>query len=232
MAPERDVPDDLIEGDTGPVDLVDLDAVWAAVRPEVRPTTFVSSEGLDAVLGTRVRIASETFQHTGSFKFRAALSAALHTPAPHLLTASSGNFGAALALAARRTGKKCTVVMPSQSAKVKIEAVRRFGATVDLVDTTQKNRLTRVNELAAELGDAQLVSAYDDAFVIAGNATLGLDVLESPPEVIVVPVGGGGLSAGIVTAPQPRRPRRARHWRRAGAGQRRRPIAARRRPGP
>src|SRR6185503_13894137 len=101
--------------DTGPVDVVDVDAVAFLIRPHLRPTTFVESDGLDDAIGARVRIASETFQHTGSFKFRAALAAALHTTADHLLTASSGNFGAALALAARRAGKRCTVVMPSQS---------------------------------------------------------------------------------------------------------------------
>jgi len=192
---------EMIAEDTGPVDVIDVSSVVAAVRPEVRPTLFFSSETLDAVLGARVRIASETFQHTGSFKYRAALAVALHSKASHLLTASSGNFGAALALAARKAGKKCTVVMPAQSARVKIEAVRRYGAVVDLVDTTVTSRLGRVEQLRATLDDAQVVSAYDDPFVIAGNSTLGDELLErDPPDVIVVPVGGGGLSSGIVTA--------------------------------
>lgn len=187
--------------DTGPINLVDLDVVAAAVRPEVRPTTFVSSEALDAALGTSVKLASETFQRTGSFKYRAALAVALNTPATHLIAASSGNFGAALAMAARRCGKRCTIVMPQQSTTVKIEAVRALGATVDLVDTRSKPRLQRAEELRAGHPDAQLCSPYDDAFVIAGNATLGLEIFENGvPDCVLVPVGGGGLSSGIVTA--------------------------------
>ena len=186
--------------DTGPVDTVDLDAVARALKPHVRRTTFLSSEALDDALGARVRLACETFQHTGSFKYRAALAVALHSTAAHLLAASSGNFGAALALAAKHAGKRCTIVMPEQSARVKIESVRSYGATVELVDTSRTTRLARLEELRKTLPDAQVVSAYDDHQVIAGNATLGAEILEDPPEYIVVPVGGGGLSSGIVRA--------------------------------
>src|SRR4051812_31004771 len=87
--------------DTGPVDTVDLDGVMRDLKPHVRRTTFLSNDALDAALGARVRLASETFQHTGSFKYRAAMAVALHSTAKHLLAASSGNFGAALALAAQ-----------------------------------------------------------------------------------------------------------------------------------
>jgi threonine dehydratase len=187
--------------DTGPIDVVDYDVVAAAVRPAVRPTTFVFSDALDAELGASVRLASETFQRTGSFKFRAALAVALNTPATHLIAASSGNFGAALALAARHTHKRCTIVMPQQSTAVKIDAVRSLGAHVDLIDTRQKARHQRIEELRAEHPDAQICSPYDDPFVIAGNATLGLEIFEAGvPDCVIVPVGGGGLSSGIVTA--------------------------------
>ncbi|HEY7956191.1 MAG TPA: pyridoxal-phosphate dependent enzyme [Polyangia bacterium] len=187
--------------DTGPVDVVDLDAVAFLIRPHLRPTTFIESEGLDEAVGAPVRIASETFQHTGSFKFRAGLAAALHAQAEHLITASSGNFGAALALAARRAGKRCTVVMPAQSSEVKIAAVRRHGATVELIDTTQISRAARVEELKRAMPEAHAVSAYDDPYVIAGNATLGAEIFAAgATDVVVVPVGGGGLSSGIVAA--------------------------------
>ncbi len=187
--------------ETGPVEKIDADAVAKAVRPRVRPTTFLADERLDAALGARVLLVSETFQHTGSFKLRAALAVALHSPAQHLLAASSGNFGAALALAARQAGKRATIVMPSQSAQVKIDNVRGYGGEVDLVDTTQQSRLDRLEELRALRPDAQVVSAYDDGFVIAGNATLGDELFErEQPDCVVVPVGGGGLSSGIVQA--------------------------------
>lgn len=180
---------------------IDLRSVWQNLFPHLRPTLLLAPERLSKALGVRVRLASETLQHTGSFKYRAALAAAQNLPASHLLTASSGNFGAALALAARESGKACTVVMPSTSARVKITAVASFGAAVDLVDTSRKTRAARVAELAETLSDVAVVSAYDDPFVIAGNASLGAEVFAADPtDVVVVPVGGGGLSSGIVVA--------------------------------
>src|SRR6478672_13005631 len=97
----------------------------------IRPTVFIESQKLRDRLGLDVTIASETFQHTGSFKFRAAYNLALNVPNDEVFTASSGNFGQALAYACKLLGKKCTVVMPATSAQVKIDAVRGFGATVD-----------------------------------------------------------------------------------------------------
>ena len=97
----------------------------------IRPTTFIESSKLRDHLGLDVTIATETFQHTGSFKFRAAYNLALNVPNDRLLTASSGNFGQALAYSAKLLGKACTVVMPATSARVKIDAVRGFGAGAD-----------------------------------------------------------------------------------------------------
>ena len=165
----------------------------------IRPTTFIKSQKLRDSLGLDVTIASETFQHTGSFKFRAAYNLAASVPNEEILTASSGNFGQALAYACRLTGKKCTVVMPETSAKVKIDAVRSYGATVDLVDTTKVGRNERVARLAAQMPDAYFASAYDDDFVIAGNASLGDELANHGFDVVISPVGGGGLISGIVT---------------------------------
>jgi len=165
----------------------------------VRPTTFIESSKLRAHLGLDVTIVSETFQHTGSFKFRAAYNLCLNISNAEILTASSGNFGQALAYACKLTGKKCTVVMPLTSAKVKIDAVRGFGATVDLVDTTKIGRNDRVAQLAADMPDAYFASAYDNAFVIEGNATLGDELATKDFDVVIVPIGGGGLISGLVT---------------------------------
>jgi threo-3-hydroxy-L-aspartate ammonia-lyase len=165
----------------------------------IRPTTFIEPSKLRDALGIDITIASETFQHTGSFKFRAAYNLALNVPNDLILTASSGNFGQALAYACKLTGKKCTVVMPVTSAKVKIDAVRGFGATVDLVDTTRVGRNERVAQLAAEMPNAYFASAYDDQFVIDGNSTIGDELAESNFDVIISPVGGGGLISGIIT---------------------------------
>ena len=165
----------------------------------IRPTTIIEAPRLSKRLGAHVVIASETFQWTGSFKFRAAYNVALHVPNEHIIAASSGNFGQALAYACQLTGKRCTVVMPHDSAQVKVEAVRDYGATVDLINVREISRSERVRQLAGETGEAYIASAYDDPLVIEGNASLGdeLIALGRRFDAIVVPVGGGGLIGGI-----------------------------------
>ena len=170
-----------------------------SLRDAIRPTTFIESSKLRDHLGLDITIASETFQHTGSFKFRAAYNLASTVTNDSVLTASSGNFGQALAYACKLVGKQCTVVMPETSAQVKIDAVRSFGATVDLVDVTKVARNERVTQLAAEMSDAYFASAYDDQLVIDGNATIGDELAGRDFDVIIVPVGGGGLISGIIT---------------------------------
>ncbi len=166
-----------------------------------RPATLIRSASLDKILGAQVLIVSETFQHTGSFKFRAAFNAARQISADRLLTASSGNFGQALAYACKLLGKSCIVVMPHNSAGVKIEAVKQWGGTVELVDTNVKGRAERLSELAAQHPEAEVVSAYDDPRIIEGNASLGdeLSKISSEFDAVLVPIGGGGLSSGVIT---------------------------------
>src|SRR5688500_9653390 len=168
------------------------------LREAIRPTTFIESSKLRDHLGLDVTIASETFQHTGSFKFRAGYNLALNVPNDEILTASSGNFGQALAYACKLLGKRCTVVMPATSAKVKIDAVRGFGATVDLIDTKQISRSDRVAQLAEQHPGAYIASAYDDQLVIDGNSTLGEELVEKNFDIIILPVGGGGLISGTI----------------------------------
>ncbi len=178
-------------------------APMTAMRPHheaIRPTTIIEAPRLSTRLNANVVIASETFQLTGSFKFRAAYNVALNVPHDHIIAASSGNFGQALAYACRLTGKRCTVVMPNDSARVKVDAVRDFGATVDLISVREISRSERVQRLAAESGEAYVASAYDDPLVIDGNASLGRELLALGRRfnAIIVPVGGGGLIAGIL----------------------------------
>ena len=167
-----------------------------------RPTTIVEAPRLAAHLGVDMYLATETFQRTGSFKFRAAFNVAANVPHPHVITASSGNFGQAMAYACKLFGKRCTIVMPANSARVKVEAVLSYGGRVDLVDTTKVKRATRVAQLAAEHPEAYIASAYDDPFVIAGNSSLGDELarLLTPPDVVVAAIGGGGLTSGLVQA--------------------------------
>lgn len=177
----------------------DLAVTEVAVRLPVVPVILITPRALNAQLGTQITLATETFQHTGSFKFRAAYNVAASVPQQKVITASSGNFGQALAYACKLLNKRCTVVMPTTSAKIKIAAVRSYGATVDLVDTKTKSRAARLAEVAAENPDAYVASAYDDDLVIEGNSTLGAELAASEQSwnAIVVPVGGGGLISGI-----------------------------------
>jgi threonine dehydratase len=171
-----------------------------SLREVVRPTTFIEPVRLSKRLGVNLTIVTETFQHTGSFKFRAAYNLASKVSQTKIITASSGNYGQAMAYACKLLGKSCTIVMPANSARVKIEAVGEYGGAVDLVDVNAKSRASRVAELARENPDAYVASAYDDPLVIEGNASLGLEIAASGRrfDFIVAPVGGGGLTSGII----------------------------------
>ena len=165
-----------------------------------RPTTIVDAPRLSKKLGVDLILASETLQYTGSFKFRAAYNVARNVKQSHIITASSGNFGQAIAYACSLFGKKCTVVMPSVAPKVKVDAVREYGAEVDLVDLTKKSRLDRLGELAQQYPEAYVASPYDDPFVIEGNAGLAKELFALGLEFdyIIAPIGGGGLTSGLV----------------------------------
>jgi threonine dehydratase len=167
-----------------------------------RPTTIVYAPRLSRKLGVDLVLASETFQYAGSFKFRAAYNVASNVKQDHIITASSGNFGQAIAYACSLFNKRCTVVMPATAPKVKVDAVREHGAEVDLVDVTKKGRLERLAELAKKYPEAYVASPYDDPLVIDGNASLAdeLFALGLDLDFIIAPIGGGGLTSGLVKA--------------------------------
>ena len=179
-----------------------VQSVWEFLAPRIVPTVLANAEALDEAVGARVTLACETFQRTGSFKFRAAYNLLSSIPQMEIVSASSGNFGQAVALAARMLGKRCTVVMPDSSSGVKVEAVRRNGAAVELLDTRIISRGERIRQLLAEDSALFYAPAFDDVRVVAGNSSLGREILQSGMEVdaVVVPVGGGGLISGIITA--------------------------------
>jgi threonine dehydratase len=166
----------------------------------IRPTTILTFPRLNARVGVEIVLASETFQHTGSFKFRGAWHMASSVPQRHLLGSSSGNFGQALAFACQQLKKRCTVVVPEGATKVKIEAMRELGACVDLIDLRKVSRDARVLELAKQYPAAYLASGFDDDLMIAGNSTLGkeLAALEGKVDAIITPISGGGLASGLV----------------------------------
>lgn len=184
-------------------DLTDqyIDRVWEMLPHRVRSTLLISNEALSAQLGCDLTIASETFQYTGSFKFRAAYNLLSSIPQRRVVAASSGNFGQAVAYACKLLGKSATIVMPNTSAQVKIEAVKSYGAGADLINVREVSRDGRVQQLLAEHPDAFVAQAFDDYRVVAGNSTLGKEIFGAGNfDMIVVPVGGGGLSSGIAVA--------------------------------
>lgn len=178
-----------------------IDTVWERLPRHLRPTLFLPGQYFSTYSACEVTIVSETFQYTGSFKFRAAYNLLSSTPQQQVVAASSGNFGQAVAYASKLLGKTCTIVMPATSASVKIAAVQAYGGTADLIDVQRISRAERVAQLLAAQPEALQAPAYDDYRVVAGNSTLGQEIFSANTfDTIIVPVGGGGLSSGIVIA--------------------------------
>jgi threonine dehydratase len=179
----------------------DLAAARAAVSGLALRTPVVPSAELSELAGSPVLLKAECLQATGSFKIRGALNriAALGpAAAPGLITASAGNHARAVAQAARAKGLACEVFMPRDAPVSKLLAVEALGARVRIGGETVDEALQQAQEASAVTG-AAFVHPFDDADVIAGQATLGLELLEDVPGLarIVVPVGGGGLAGGI-----------------------------------
>lgn len=186
------------------IPLARIQAAAGRISGKVHRTPLLSAEGLGARAGVRLALKCESFQKTGSFKPRGALNKVLSLSpedrARGLVTVSAGNHAQALAWAARIAGAKCTVVMPSAAPASKIDATRGYGAEIVLHD----DRATLFEKLA-EVRDSRgltFVHPFDDPDVVAGAGTTGLEILEDSPEVdvLLVPVGGGGLIAGIASA--------------------------------
>ncbi len=189
-------------------ELVTLDALRDAARlldgVAVR-TPLLPNEVLSAKLGVPVWVKPEMLQRGGAFKFRGAYTylAKLDRArrARGVIAPSSGNHAQAVALAARLFRVPCTVVMPTTVTPAKRAGAERLGARIELAGTTTRDRWDRAVEMAREEGST-VVPPYDDATIIAGQGTAGLELAEDLPELgtVVVPVGGGGLSAGVATA--------------------------------
>jgi threonine dehydratase len=154
--------------------------------------------------GATIALKAENLQRTGSFKLRGAL-AKLATLgegcADGVVTASDGNHGQALAHAAKARGVKCEVFMPQSASIAKVEAVTALGATVRMVGVTVDESLAAAHERATQ-GGLAFVHPFDDPDVIAGQGTIGLELLRPVPDIarVVVPVGGGGVISGVAIA--------------------------------
>lgn len=183
----------------------DVLAAAARIAPLARVTPVWRSRSLDALAGCELHFKCENLQRAGAFKFRGACNAVWslgeEEAARGVLTHSSGNHGAALALAARSRGIPAQVVVPEGAVKSKLAAIEAFGARVHLCAPTLAAREAAVERLAATTG-ARLVHPYTDPAVIAGQGTAALELLGTtgPLDAVLVPVGGGGLASGTAIA--------------------------------
>jgi threonine dehydratase len=176
----------------------------------VRQTPILSSGTLSQRAGATIALKAENLQRTGSFKLRGALAklAALGGRcAEGVVTASAGNHGQAVAYAARARGVPCAVFMPEQATIAKVEAVAGLDATVHLVGQTVDETLAAARA-HAEREHLSFVHPFDDPEVIAGQGTLGLELLSQVPDLssVIVPIGGGGLASGVAVAVKSERP--------------------------
>ncbi|QHS17484.1 threonine ammonia-lyase [haloarchaeon 3A1-DGR] len=170
----------------------------------IRRTPVQTSSTLGDRLGADVRLKCEHLQKTGSFKPRGAFNA-IHRiadgDADRVVAASAGNHAQGVAFAATELGLESVIVMPETAPQAKVDATEGYGATVRLVGDTFADAMETARSLAAD-PDTEFVHAYDDPDVVAGQGTIGLELLEQVPEtsLLTVPIGGGGLIGGIATA--------------------------------
>ena len=187
------------------ISLDDVRAAAATLAGVANRTPVLTSRTLDERVGARVHVKAECFQRGGAFKFRGAYNKISSLPADvrarGVLAYSSGNHAQAVAIAARLHGTSATIVMPEDAPRAKLEATLGYGAEIVRYDRWTERREEIGAGLAAERGLA-LVRPYDDPLVMAGQGTTALELLEEVQslDVLVVPVGGGGLIAGCATA--------------------------------
>jgi threonine dehydratase len=188
--------------------MIDADDVLAArdrVRETSRHTPLEYSHTFSEMTGAEVHLKLETFQRTGAFKIRGATNRiATLSDAEHeagVVTASAGNHAQGVALAASRAGVDSKIVMPEHAPISKVKATRNYGAEVVLQGVDYSEAAEHAHEIEAEEGRTY-VHAFDDPMIMAGQGTIGLEIVDDLPEVetVIVPIGGGGLISGIATA--------------------------------
>jgi threonine dehydratase len=193
---------------------VNLDTICAAhhrIRQYIHRTPIATSEGLNNAGGASLFFKCENFQKVGAFKARGATNAVFvlndETARRGVATHSSGNHGAAVARAAKLRGIPAHIVMPSNSTKVKIRAVESYGAQVVFCEPTEQSREIKCAEVINKTG-ATLIHSFENEHVVAGQGTAAMELLEDVPDldVIMCPVGGGGLLSGTAIAAKSMRP--------------------------
>jgi threo-3-hydroxy-L-aspartate ammonia-lyase len=193
------------------ITLEDVRAAAARLDGVANRTPVLTSRTLDERVGASVHVKAECFQRGGAFKFRGAYNK-IASLAPDVrnrgvLAYSSGNHAQAVAIAARLLGTSATIVMPEDAPVAKLEATRGYGAEIVSYDRWTDDREAIGSRIAVERG-VELVRPYDDLLVMAGQGTTALELLDDVPDLdlLVLPVGGGGLIAGCATAAKALRP--------------------------
>ena len=187
------------------VTLADIRSAAARIAPVAVRTPLLPFDTLSEQLGVELLLKPEMLQRGGAFKFRGAYNfLAQLTPAERergVIAPSSGNHAQAVALAAKLFGVRAVVVMPTTVTPAKRGGAERLGARIELAGTTTQDRYERAVELVDDEG-LTMVPPYDHEWIIAGQGTAGLEIAQDLPDVgtVLVPVGGGGLSAGLATA--------------------------------
>ena len=186
------------------VNLQDIQNAREEISDIVHKTQLLVSELLNRRAGREIYLKAEHLQKTGSFKIRGAANAvkqAAGKGAQFITAASSGNHGQAVAYIAGKLKIPAVIVVPEDANRAKVAAIQAYGGQVEYCGFTSAERIQRAKQLAAEQGGVY-IPPYDHPAVIAGQGTIGLEILEQLPdvEVIVVPIGGGGLISGILTA--------------------------------
>ncbi|MBT7450123.1 MAG: pyridoxal-phosphate dependent enzyme, partial [Rhodospirillaceae bacterium] len=187
------------------ITLSDVKAAADRIKDGVVRTPCLESEGLSRRLGTTVVVKYENLQHTGAFKARGALSCLTtltdEERSRGVVAMSAGNHAQGVAYQAQRLHAPATIVMPKGTPFVKVRKTTEYGAKVELEGDTLEEAAAHARALASDQG-LTFIHPYDDADVIAGQGTIGLEMIEDDPEldVLVVPVGGGGMIAGCAVA--------------------------------
>ncbi len=191
--------------------ITDMEAARARLAGVARETPLYQTETFSRLSGRTVLLKAENLQRTGSFKIRGAYNTiATLAPAERsagVVAASAGNHGQAVAWAAREAGIVATIFMPEDAPMAKVEATRAYGGRVELAGAGFEGAVAAAQEHVERTG-ATLVHAFEDVRVIAGQGTIGLELAEQAPDAatVVIPIGGGGLAAGISTALRARCP--------------------------
>jgi threonine dehydratase len=190
------------------VSLAEIERAREVIADVARRTQVIESRYLSRTTGGTIALKAENLQRTGSFKLRGALNkiAGLEPGTKGVVTASAGNHGQSLAYAARARGLQATIFMPERAALAKIAAARESGAEIVLGGASIHDCVDDARAFA-DAENFAFVHPYDDLAVIAGQGTIGLELLEEVTDLarVLVPVGGGGLAAGVATAVKARR---------------------------